>query len=65
MEINRASGPRVAYIARCVGGVFALDRDGQLVWRFDVGYVTSFETSAGQVVINGVAWDVDRGPDGP
>ncbi len=61
LEILPAGGREVKFIGRCVGGLFALDRTGHLVWRQDWGYITGVDLERDHVVVNGIRLDVDSG----
>ena len=54
-------GTRAAFVGRCVGGLFAMDHNGVLLWRADWGYISTCEVSDGRVIVNGIALDADSG----
>ena len=54
-------GTTVQFICKCPAGAFGLNSGGELVWREDWQYVSTFEIEKQELVINGVRVGIDTG----
>lgn len=59
LTIIQVEGQFTKFIGKCVGGIFALDQHGALLWRQDWGYISSFEIIHLEARINGILVNLD------
>lgn len=61
LAILRAEGEKTRFLAKCTGGIFALDTSGDVLWSEDWGHISTLQIRGKMLEVNGVTVDLDSG----